>query len=113
MSGKRKELVGKVVSTKMQKTIVVLVESIYSHPLYKKTVKKRKKYKAHDEKQIAREGDIVLIQETRPLSKEKRWRLVKIIKKAEITPSEVEELKTELEKEETLEEGEKNDTSPN
>lgn len=87
MSGKKKEMIGKVVSAKMQKTIVVLVEQTYVHPLYKKTVTRRKKYKAHDEKQEAREGDIVLIRETRPLSKEKRWRLVKIIKKAELVPT--------------------------
>ncbi|ACI18262.1 30S ribosomal protein S17 [Dictyoglomus thermophilum] len=85
--GNRKELIGKVVSAKMQKTIVVLVEQTYTHPLYKKTVTRRKKYKAHDENQEAKEGDIVLIRETRPLSKEKRWRLVRIIKRGEIVPT--------------------------
>lgn len=104
MAGKRREMIGKVVSAKMQKTIVVLVESTFSHPLYKKTVKKLKKYKVHDENQEAKEGDIVLIQETRPLSKEKRWRLVKILKKAEFVPSVTEEL---------MEEGEKNDSTTN
>ncbi|ACK42270.1 MULTISPECIES: 30S ribosomal protein S17 [Dictyoglomus] len=87
MRSNRKEMIGKVVSAKMQKTIVVLVEQTYTHPLYKKTVTRRKKYKAHDEHQEAREGDIVLIRETRPLSKEKRWRLVRIIKRGEIAPT--------------------------
>jgi len=109
MAGKRRELIGKVVSNKMQKTIVVLVESTFSHPLYKKTVKKIKKYKAHDEHQEAKEGDIVLIQETRPLSKEKRWRLVKIIKRAELAPSEVVVPKEEI----ALEAGENNDSATN
>ncbi len=87
MAGERKEMTGKVVSAKMQKTIVVLVEQVRSHPLYKKTIIRRKKYKVHDEKQEAKEGDIVLIRETRPLSKEKRWRLIKILKKAEVIPT--------------------------
>ncbi|MEN2983929.1 MAG: 30S ribosomal protein S17 [Dictyoglomaceae bacterium] len=95
MSGKRKEMIGRVVSAKMQKTIVVLVEKTFSHPLYKKTVKKLKKYKVHDEKQEAKEGDLVLIQETRPLSKEKRWRLVKILRKGEALPTITEEVMEE------------------
>lgn len=95
MSGKRKEMIGRVVSAKMQKTIVVLVENTFSHPLYKKTVKKLKKYKVHDEKQEAKEGDLVLIQETRPLSKEKRWRLVKILRKGEALPTITEEVMEE------------------
>lgn len=106
MVSKRKEMVGRVVSAKMQKTIVVLVESVFSHPLYKKTVKKLKKYKVHDEKQEAKEGDLVLIQETRPLSKEKRWRLVKILRRGEALP-----MITETE--EILEEGGINDPTPN
>ncbi len=87
MSGKRKEMIGRVVSAKMQKTIVVLVEQTYVHPLYKKAITRRKKYKAHDEHQEAKEGDLVLIRETRPLSKEKRWKLVKIISRAEVVPT--------------------------
>lgn len=78
--GKRKELVGIVVSDKMDKTIVVKVERLVRHPLYKKVIRKHKKYKAHDEHNIAKVGDKVRIMETRPLSKEKRWRLVEILK---------------------------------
>jgi small subunit ribosomal protein S17 len=78
--GKRKELIGVVVSDKMDKTIVVRVERLVRHPLYKKVIRKHKKYKAHDEHNIAKVGDKVRIMETRPLSKEKRWRLVEILK---------------------------------
>ncbi len=78
--GKRKELIGIVVSDKMQKTIVVKVERLVKHPLYKKTIKKFKKYKVHDEENKAKVGDKVRIVETRPLSKEKRWRLVEVLK---------------------------------
>ena len=78
----RKTRVGKVVSDKMEKTIVVLVEDNVKHPLYGKIVKKCIKFKAHDENNEAGIGDTVEIMETRPLSKDKRWRLVKIIEKA-------------------------------
>ena len=78
----RKTRVGKVVSDKMDKTIVVLVEDRVTHPLYKKIVRVSKKYKAHDEQNECREGDKVRIMETRPMSKDKRWRLVEIIEKA-------------------------------
>lgn len=78
----RKTRVGKVVSDKMDKTIVVAVEDNVRHPLYKKIVKKTVKYKAHDENNQAGIGDRVSIMETRPLSKDKRWRLVEIIEKA-------------------------------
>ncbi|GAB7387287.1 30S ribosomal protein S17 [Bacillaceae bacterium] len=81
---RRKVQVGRVVSDKMDKTIVVLVETYKPHPLYKKRVKYSKKYKAHDEHNSAKIGDIVKIMETRPLSKEKRWRLVEIVEKAVI-----------------------------
>jgi small subunit ribosomal protein S17 len=77
----RKVRVGKVVSDKMDKTIVVAVEERIAHPLYGKTVRRTKKFKAHDEHNEAKVGDIVRIMETRPLSKEKRWRLVEIIEK--------------------------------
>jgi small subunit ribosomal protein S17 len=66
----------------MDKTIVVAIETTKRHPLYKKTVKVTKKYKAHDENNEAKIGDTVLIMETRPLSKDKNWRLVKIVEKA-------------------------------
>lgn len=78
----RKTRVGRVVSDKMDKTIVVAVEDNVRHPLYKKTVKRTTKFKAHDENNECKVGDRVLIMETRPLSKEKRWRLVEIIEKA-------------------------------
>jgi small subunit ribosomal protein S17 len=80
--GVRKTRVGLVVSDKMDKTIVVLVEDFVRHPLYGKAVKRTKKFKAHDEINECNIGDRVKIMETRPLSKDKRWRLVNIIEKA-------------------------------
>ena len=78
----RKTRTGKVVSSKMDKTIVVAVEDNIRHPLYKKIVKQTFKCKAHDENNECGEGDRVKVMETRPISKEKRWRLVSIIEKA-------------------------------
>jgi len=78
----RKVRIGKVVSDKMQKTIVVAVETKVRHPLYGKTVNKTTKFKAHDENNEAKVGDTVKIMETRPLSKDKRWRLVEITERA-------------------------------
>ena len=78
----RKTRVGKVVSDKMEKTITVAVEDHIKHPLYGKIVKKTYKLKAHDEKNEAHIGDTVKVAETRPLSKDKRWRLVNIVEKA-------------------------------
>lgn len=78
----RKTEVGRVVSDKMDKTIVVAVEDSVKHPIYKKVVKRTIKLKAHDENNECSIGDRVRVMETRPLSKEKRWRLVKIIEKA-------------------------------
>lgn len=78
----RRILVGRVVSDKMDKTITVLVETYKNHPIYKKRVKYSKKYKAHDEQQVAKIGDKVQIMETRPLSKTKNFRLVKVVEKA-------------------------------
>ncbi len=80
--GIRKERTGVVVSDKMDKTIVVSIIRKAKHPLYKKTIKSSKKYKAHDENNEAKTGDEVLIAETRPLSKDKRWRLVKVVRAA-------------------------------
>lgn len=80
----RKVLTGTVVSTKMDKTITVLVETHVRHKLYGKRVLSSKKFKAHDEENIARNGDTVQIMATRPLSATKRFRLVKVVKKAEI-----------------------------
>jgi len=74
--GSRKIRVGKVISTKMDKTIVVEVERLVQHPKYKKTVKRTSRLYAHDEKKVCNLGDIVRVAETRPLSKRKRWRLV-------------------------------------
>lgn len=78
----RKEYTGRVVSDKMDKTITVLVETYKIHPLYRKRVKHSKKFKAHDEENRAKTGDIVRIMETRPLSKTKRFRLDEIIEEA-------------------------------
>ena len=78
----RKTRVGKVVSDKMDKTIVVAIEDNVKHPLYKKIVKRTYKLKAHDENNECNIGDRVKVMETRPLSKDKRWRLVEIIEKA-------------------------------
>ena len=84
MESKRKTRIGRVISSKMDKTVVVVVETAKHHPLYKKTIKKAVKYKAHDAKNECGEGDIVRIVETRPLSKEKRWRVDEIMTKKEI-----------------------------
>ncbi len=81
--GNRKIRMGTVYSDKMDKTITVRVETVKQHPLYKKTIKTSKKYKAHDENNEAKTGDVVKIMETRPLSKDKRWRLIEIVRKAE------------------------------
>ena len=78
----RKERIGKVVSNKMQKTITVTVDRKVKHPIYGKFVNRTTKFKAHDEQNTAGIGDTVRIAETRPLSKDKRWRLVEIIEKA-------------------------------
>ena len=79
----RKEKIGVVVSDKMDKTVVVQVERRVSHPLYKKIVKKRKKFYAHDEKNECKTGDLVKIVETRPLSRLKRWKVSEIMEKGE------------------------------
>ncbi len=78
----RKTMIGTVVSDKMDKTIVVAVEDNVTHPIYKKTVKRTYKLKAHDEENECKVGDKVEVMETRPLSKDKRWRLIKVVEKA-------------------------------
>tara|TARA_B110000438_G_scaffold50801_1_gene51256 strand:+ start:344 stop:631 length:288 start_codon:yes stop_codon:yes gene_type:complete len=83
-----KTMTGKVVSNKMNKTVVIKVERRFAHPVFKKVVKTTKKYKVHDEKNECLEGDIIRIQETRPLSKEKRWRLLGIVTKAKLAKKE-------------------------
>ncbi len=77
----RKTRVGKVVSNKMDKTIVVAIEDHVKHPLYKKIVKRTYKLKAHDEENTCNVGDTVKVMETRPLSKDKRWRLVEVVER--------------------------------
>ena len=84
MEKKHKTRVGRVVSDKMDKTVVVAVETPKRHPLYKKTLKRSVKYKAHDENNQCRLSDTVRIIETRPLSKQKRWRVAEIITKGEV-----------------------------
>lgn len=78
----RKTRIGKVVSDKMEKTVVVAVERLVQHPLYKKAVKETVKFKAHDENNDAHIGDTVEIMETRPLSKDKRWRVIEVLERA-------------------------------
>jgi small subunit ribosomal protein S17 len=82
--GRAKERVGVVTSNAMDKTITVAVERPVQHPLYKKAMKRTKRFKAHDKDNSCQVGDLVRIRETRPLSKTKRWRLVEIIKRAEL-----------------------------
>ena len=81
----RKTRIGTVVSNKMQKSIIVAIERHVAHPIYKKYFKKTTKLMAHDEKNEAHIGDTVIIHETRPMSKDKRWRLVEIVTKAKIS----------------------------
>lgn len=81
-AGKRKIRYGTVVSNKMEKTVVIKSETLISHPIYKKRVKRSKKFKAHDESNQCNVGDKVKIEETRPLSKTKFWRVVEIVEKA-------------------------------
>ena len=86
----RKTEVGNVVSTKMNKTIVVAVERRKAHPLYRRVIRSTKKFYAHDEKNTAHVGDVVRLEETRPLSKLKRWKLQEIIRKAALVADVVE-----------------------
>ena len=81
--GRRKERVGMVTSSAMDKTVTVSVEGVVPHALYKKPMKRTKKFKAHDRDNECNVGDLVRIRETRPLSKTKRWRVVEIVKRAE------------------------------
>ncbi len=92
MVGKRKTRFGRVVSDRMDKTVVVAVETPKRHPLYKKTLKRIAKYKAHDENNKCKMGDLVKIIETRPLSRQKRWRVAEIITKGEVVEVKPEEI---------------------
>jgi len=95
MESKRKSRLGQVVSDKMDKTVVVAVETPKRHPIYKKTLKRVVRYKAHDEKNQCQVGDKVIIVETRPLSREKRWRVAEIVAKAEVVEISPEEIARE------------------
>jgi len=86
VQGRRKEVVGEVVANRMQKTIVVQVTRKKSHPFYGRVVARNKKFYAHDEKNEAHVGDVVRLEETRPLSKLKRWKLKAIVRKATLVP---------------------------
>ena len=92
MDEKRKVRFGRVVSNRMDKTVVVAVETPKRHPLYKKTIKRVVKYKAHDKNNQCGLGDIVKIIETRPLSRQKRWRVAEIITKGELVKVQPEEI---------------------
>ena len=80
--GRRKIRVGEVVSTRMDKTVVVTLDRLSKHPVYKKYIRKRKKFYVHDENNECNVGDVIRFMETRPLSKRKRWRLLEILEKA-------------------------------
>jgi small subunit ribosomal protein S17 len=92
METNRKVRVGKVVSAKMEKTVVVAVDTPRHHPLYKKTIRRVVKYYAHDENKISKLGDTVKLEETRPLSKLKRWRVVEVVTKGEVAEIKPEEI---------------------
>lgn len=90
--GKRKEFEGVVVSDKMHKTIIVKTMRLVKHRKYSKMIKRYNKYKTHDENNVAKEGDLVRIIETRPLSKDKRYKLIKVLKKAQLVHVETNEV---------------------
>jgi len=92
MKEKRKTRIGTVVSDKMDKTVVVLVESLGRHPLYKKVIRHTSKFKVHDETNNCKVGDVVKIVETRPLSKDKCWRVVEVIGRREVVEKEPEQV---------------------
>lgn len=89
---KRKTRIGEVIGDKMAKTIIVAVDTPKKHPLYKKTIRRSVKYYAHDEKKQCKVGDTVRIEETRPLSRLKRWRVVEIVTKGEVAEIKPEEI---------------------
>jgi len=107
--GRRQQKVGRVVSNKMNKTIVVVVETLKKHRIYKRTYKQTKRFQAHDEENICQVGDLVRIEECRPLSKMKRWRLIEIIKPSSgIVP--VEEVLAEVDPDLSSEESESDES---
>lgn len=89
--GERRQYSGTVISAKMQKTVIVRVLTMAKHPKYGRIMKRHNKFKAHDEKGIAKAGDLVRIEETRPLSKEKRFRVTEVLKKAAVSQSAIKE----------------------
>ncbi|MFC1917491.1 30S ribosomal protein S17 [Chloroflexota bacterium] len=92
MALKRKTRIGNVVSDKMDKTVIIAVDTVRHHPLYRKTLRRVVKYKAHDEKNEYHVGDLVKIEESRPLSKEKHWRVVEMITRGEVAEVKPEEI---------------------
>jgi small subunit ribosomal protein S17 len=92
METKRKIRFGKVISDKMNKTVIVAVDTPRLHPLYKKTIRRIVKYYAHDENKISKTGDMVKLEETRPISKLKRWRVVEVVTKGEVAEIKPEEI---------------------
>jgi small subunit ribosomal protein S17 len=96
VDGKRKTRIGRVVSNKMNKTVVVAVATVRRHPIYQKTIRKTVKYKVHDENNECGLGDTVRIVETRPLSKQKRWRVAEIITKGEVVEVQPKEITPNL-----------------
>ncbi len=101
METNRKTMIGRVMSAKMEKTVIVGVERVAHHPLYNKNVRLVIKYKAHDEKKECAEGDMVRIVESRPLSHEKRWRVLEVLAKKEAVAVKPTEIGAEIEKPET------------
>jgi small subunit ribosomal protein S17 len=94
MEEKRKTRVGKVIGDKMDKTVIVAVNTPWRHPIYKKTVRRIVKYYVHDEKKQSKTGDTVMIIETRPISRLKRWRIAEVMIKAEVADIKPSEIKT-------------------
>ena len=92
MEAKRKIKYGKVIGDKMNKTVIIAVDTLKHHPLYKKTIRRIVKYYAHDEQKMSKIGDMVKIEETRPLSRLKRWRVVEIVTKGEVAEIKPEEI---------------------
>lgn len=97
MRENRKTRVGRVVSNKMEKTVVVLIEERRQHPLYRRTIRRSERWKAHNEGNNARLGDLVRIEECRPLSKEKHWRVIEIVERGEVAEVQPQAIGAEIE----------------
>lgn len=98
MNTNRKTRTGQVVGTKMEKTVVVAVRTVQKHPLYGKTLKTIKRYKVHDEEKACKLGDKVTIAETRPISRDKRWRIAEIVARSEVADIQPRDIKEEIER---------------